>query len=82
MNELFNQWKQKSSEFTRLQWVYALVAAVALVLGGLISLIDSQAGMSVATFAFYAALLFVVNFVVSSVIATLIGPAKRPVARK
>lgn len=73
MQEIFTKWKNTSSTFTKLQWVYALSAVTLLLLGGLVSLIDYTSGYAVATVSIYLAAIFLVNFVTSSVIASLLG---------
>jgi hypothetical protein len=75
VKELFDSWKLKS-EFARIQWVYALTAVVLLIVGGLIGLIDSRSGVQIADFSLYAGAIFIINFVLNSVLTTLFGTVK------
>lgn len=72
--ETFESWKQRSNQRQKLQGTYLMVVVVGIVVAGLISLIDSEAGQAILRIVYAAAGLFIINLVVWALISMALGP--------
>lgn len=76
MNHLkttFDNWKQATNERQKLQWAYAAIALVGLVVAGLIGLVDRALADNLLQVVYGAGVLLVVNFVVWAIMTTFIS---------
>lgn len=86
LNSLKNtliEWNRATSERLKLQHGYLAIAIIMLIIAGLTSLVDYDAGQKLSQFAFAALVICVVNAVVwallqSFVLARLVKPRQTP----
>lgn len=76
--KIFRDWKNSSTELTKLQYGYGAVTIVAITAAGIISLLNREVGLSILQIAGVAALTFVINGVGWSVINTVLPRDDKP----
>ena len=84
------KWNTQTDSLTKIQGAYAVIAITLLLLGGLVSLVQSSLGQMIAFYAIIAGLTFVANGVIWALIKTFVVPrleepkliAPKSVARK
>ncbi len=75
------KWNNEASELVKLQYVYAVVALVSLVVAGIVTLLNREAGAFVLQITTVATVAFFANLVVWSIINTLFPAQTQAIAR-
>jgi hypothetical protein len=74
-NTLYNallEWNRTTSERQKLQHAYATIAVLVVLIAGLVSLLDSQAGQDLLVVSIAAAGIFLVNAVLWSILDSVV----------
>jgi uncharacterized membrane protein len=74
-NTLYNallEWNRTTNERQKLQHTYAVIAVVVVLIAGLVSLLDSQAGQDLLVVSVVAAGIFLVNAVLFSILDSVV----------
>lgn len=75
--ELFTNWKKTRSDLTKLQWVYAVLSTLLLIVAGLIGLVDREIAYRLLDVVWLGFSVFASNFVVSAVVSSLLKQDKQ-----
>jgi cell division protein FtsW (lipid II flippase) len=71
---LFQEWSTQHDSFTKLQHAYITIAILALLIAGIIGLINHPLGQSILFIAVCALLIFIANGVVWALLRTFLSP--------
>jgi len=66
------EWNRNTNERQKLQHAYLTIAVAVLLLAGLVSLIDSQSGQDLLNVSLFAAVIFIVNTLVWSLMDSMV----------